>query len=286
MIPVGHLAPSGCWDENLLTRLFDNELYPTGLDFKHFDGYPSTEGAAVVVPGRYWHQHTDQITEALARYKWVLGFRTGDEEDLFDISAVTHGNLRWWVQTPRTDQDYGAARLFGVGFPPHFNNLQPDPPAKMTVFLKAQNTHPRRKAAFSALESADLPFLQVEETAGFTLGTPAAAYAWEMCHAKVAPAPAGPESPDTFRLYEALESHCVPIADDVTPAYDSRGYWRMLFPDCPFPVLTDYNDLSGYINDQLEIWPRNANRIAAWWMRTKRRYTHWLKEDLEALGAL
>lgn len=285
MIPVGHLAPSGCWDENLLRRLFDDELYPTGLEFRHFDGYPNTDGAVLVVPGRYWYEHTGQISEALERYKWVLAFRTGDEEDLFDVNKIIHPAIRWWVQTPRTNGDYGTARLFGVGYPPHFNALPAEPPEKsLDLFLSAQNTHPRRQAAFDVLESGERR--TINETRGFTDGFNADNYATLMVNTKVAPAPAGPESPDTFRLYEALESHCVPVADDVTNRYDSRGYWRMLFPDCPFPVLTHYSDLAGYIQDQLEVWPRNANRITAWWMRQKRRYAHWLREDLEQLGAL
>jgi hypothetical protein len=163
--------------------------------------------------------------------------------------------------------------------------LSPAPPGKVVdVFLSAQATHTRRTRAFEALKG--FPNSNIEATAGFTQGMPVGEYVGQMCGAKVAPAPSGAVSPDSFRLYEALEAHCVPIADDISPAYPSEGYWRLLFPSDPFPTLRDYADLTGYINDQLEVWPKNANRIAAWWIRQKREMALWLEADLKALGAL
>jgi hypothetical protein len=271
----------------MLTRLFRNELYPTGLDFKLVEGYPNTNsGCVLIVPGRYWWEHVDEINSAIRRYQWVLFIRTGDEEDLFDVNQLDHPNVLYWIQTPRKDRGYPfGARFFGVGYPPHFNDLSTAPPGKVVdVFLSAQATHTRRTRAFEALKG--FPNSNVEATAGFTQGMPVGEYVGQMCGAKVAPAPSGAVSPDSFRLYEALEAHCVPIADDISPAYDSEGYWRLLFPSEPFPTLTDYQDLCGYIEDQLKVWPTNANRIAAWWMRQKREMVLWLEADLKALGAL
>lgn len=290
MIPVGRLAPVDQWDQNLLDRLFANTLYPTGVKFRRFEGYPNTDGCVLLIPSRYWHQHTDQISQAIERFSWVLGMRCGDEEDTLNISKVSHPNIKWWVQTPRVGRDYGDARLFGVGFPPHFNDLSQDVPEKdIDVFLAAQNTHARRRECFEVLEkTAGSQF--VHATTGFTQswrdGAGPGDYALQMMKAKVAPAPSGAVSPDSFRFFEALEAHCVPVADDVSPVDGHTDYWRRLFPDAPFPILTDYESLPGYIEDQLDGWPANANRIAGWWMRQRRRYAHWLVQDLEALGAL
>lgn len=287
VISVGWLDPVGCWDQHIVKLLTTNRLWPTGLEFAHTEGYPDSDGCCLVIPGRY-HADDERIADidnAIARYDWVLGFRVSDEEDLFDIHQIAGPErTRWWVQTPRVDREYGDARLFGVGFPPHFDELPADPPEKTTnAYLAAQNTHRRRQAAFNAL--AHIPNSTSLPTVGFTQGVEPRHYTEGMLAAKVAPCPAGPASPDSFRVYEALQAHCVPIADDITPGYDSAGYWRMLFPDCPFPILTDYNNLAGWVKDQLHQWPENANRVAAWWMRQKRRYTQWLREDLQALGA-
>jgi hypothetical protein len=123
-------------------------------------------------------------------------------------------------------------------------------------------------------------------TEAFAAGVPPDLYTYLMTKSRVHPCPAGPASPDTFRVFESLESHGVPIADDVTPGYRSEGYWRRLFPDAPFPILHNVDDLPGWINDQLAQWPRNATRIAAWWVAQKRRYARWLREDLAELGAI
>lgn len=287
MIPVGWLSPSQeCWDSNLIRNLTSNKLYPTGLKFRHHTGFPpyhQAEGTILVLPGRYYSDHTDKINEALSNYRWVIGIKTSDEEDLFDTTLVRHPQLKWWIQTPR--REHPGARLIGLGPTPHFNSLPSDPPEKCTdVFLSGQRTHGRRRECFEALESWDGSKV-VRPTEGFTEGFEPREYVAGVTSAKVCPAPSGAVSPDTFRLYEALEAHCVPIADDVSPAYNSRGYWRMLFPDAPFPIIEDYASLPGYLSDVLEQWPANANRIAAWWIRHKRQMALDLVADLTELGA-
>jgi hypothetical protein len=286
MIPVGWLAPAAdCWDANMLRRLLCNELYPTGLDFRHHTGYPNTnDGCCLIIPGRFWADHTDEISSAIGRYKWVLAFRTSDEEDWFDPLKLVLPNIKWWIQTPRTDRDYGDARLFGVGFPPHFNKLT-EKHRGLDAFLAGQNTHDRRNAAFEQIQKAH-GNNYIVETTGFTQGLPPADYAEFMCSAKVAVCPSGAVSPDSFRLFEALEAHCVPVGDDVSPIDGPTGYFRRIFNDPPFPIIENYTDLPGWIDDILAGWPANANRIVAWWCRQKREYAQWLKADLKALGAL
>jgi hypothetical protein len=237
----------------------------------------------LLIPGQYWHKQTDQITEAIQRFSWCLAIRTGDEGSLFDISKLSHPNVKWWSQTPRGDVD---ARLIGLGYTPHFRALPTkDPPDKSTdVYLSGQMTHCRRLECFEALETWDGNKI-VRPTEGFTEGFEPREYVAGVVAAKVCPAPSGPNTPDTFRLYEALQAHAVPIADDCSPAYASEGYWERLYPGCPFPILRDYESLPGYIDQALADWPRNANRIAAWWMREKRRIALDLVQDLRELGA-
>lgn len=286
MIPVGWLAPGDQWDTVMVEDLLSNRLYETRLKFKHHAGYPpGIKGCVLVIPSRYWVGHEAEISTAIGKYKWVLAFRTSDEEDLFDVGKVEHPNLRWWIQTPRTDRPYPeGSRFIGVGYTPHFRNLPNAPPARtIPVFLAAQNTHIRRRQCFTALEGVSG---RLEQTDGFTQGMDPLEYRDCMLSAKVAPAPSGAVSPDSFRFWEALEAHAVPIADTVSPVDGPTDYWNRLFPDAPFPILTHYQDLSGYINDCLDDWPRIGNRVTAWWTQQKRRYAHWLIEDLKALGAL
>jgi hypothetical protein len=276
-IPVGRLAPTKQWDQNMLDLLFANDLYYTGLNFSRHEGYPIADGAIIIIPGRYWHEQANQISECIAKYRWVLAIRTGDEEDLFDPERVFHRNIKWWVQSPKPGHDYGDARLIGVGFPPHFNDIE-FVERGTGVFLSAQNTHDLRNQCFAALEPLDVPKV-IHPTTGFTHGMDKSKYVTCMCAAKIAPAPSGPVTADNFRLFEALEAHTVPIADN-------KDFWLTLFPDAPFPIVDNYEQLPGYIRDQLEEWPANSNRITAWWMHQKRQLSKWLLEDLMDVGAL
>ena len=286
VIPVGRLAPFDQWDQTILDELFTNRLYPTGLEFRHCTGYPNTDvgGCVLIIPGRYWHHRANEISETLSRYDWVLVIRSSDEENLFDTPyRIVHNNIKHWIQYARADRDYGDARLVGVGYPAHFTNLPAHAPDKTReLFLSAQRTHIRRELAFEVLSDRD----GVTATSGFTQGLDPREYAREMMLARVAPAPSGAYSPDSFRAYEALEAHTVPIVDDVSPVYDSRNYWRTVFPDAAFPIYDDVDDLPRFVDEILADWPRKANHVTAWWMRQKRRYAHWLVEDLTALGAI
>ncbi len=284
MIPVVRLGPGAQWDQCLLDDLLSGALWPHGIEFERVDDFPDADGVVLVIPGRYFADRAAEISEKIARYRWVLAFRVGDEEDLLDIRRIAHPNIRWLIQTPRVGRDYGDARFIGVGYPPHLRRLHPEPPAKnLDVFLAGQDTHERRHQAFAALQPGERR--RIEPTPGFTQGMDPTEYVRCMTAAKVAPAPSGAVSPDSFRVYEALEAHSVPIADDVSPTYDSRGYWERLFPGAPFPILRNYSDLPGWITDQLADWPRSGNRVAAWWLAEKRRMAEHLRADLIALGA-
>jgi hypothetical protein len=73
--------------------------------------------------------------------------------------------------------------------------------------------------------------------------------------AAVAFAPSSPETPDAFRLSEALEAGCIPIADcRVLASKDNTDfgddYWTWFFgEEPPFPVLSDYKQLHGYTGE-------------------------------------
>lgn len=286
MIHVGRLAPGDQWDQNILDRLFANDLYPTGLEFTRHEGYPHAVGAVLIVPGRYWAGREADIAEAIAGYRWVLGVRASDEEDLFDITKVAHPNLRWWVQSPLTERTLGASRPIPIGFPPHFNDLGSEPPVKdVDVFLSAQNTHARRHEAFHALRRCRVA-AAILANEGFAQGMAPDDYRAMMTAAKVAPAPAGPASAETFRLYEALEAHAIPVADTVSPIAGEISLWDRVFPGAPFPMYTTPGTLPQRVATALSIGTEMANRVTAWWIAEKRSLARALRADLQSLGAL
>lgn len=259
----------------MLDDLLSGRLYPTGLRFRRCEGYPGDSGV-LIVPGRYWAGREDEISEAVAGYEWLLMFVTSDEEALF--GEIDHPNMIRWVQTPRHGRDYGDARLFGVGYSPHTRNLPMTAPVKDGVFLSGQDTHQRRHDCFQSLD--DVPGV-VKRTDGFTQGMPPNEYMRHMVNAKVVPAPSGAVSPDSFRFWEALETHCIPVSDTVSPTDGTTDYWHRIFTDPPFPLAEDWAGV-----DWAALLYGNANTITAWWMRRKREYARQLGDDLDALGAL
>jgi hypothetical protein len=108
--------------------------------------------------------------------------------------------------------------------------------------------------------------------------------------AAVAFAPSSPETPDAFRLSEALEAGCIPIADcRVLAGKDNTDfgddYWTWFFgEEPPFPVLSDYKQLHGYTGEALANWKPLANTTFAWWMRKRSQMAYWLESDLLAVG--
>ena len=277
MIHVGRLTPNDQWDQ---TQLEHHLL--AGPQFRWCEGFPNTdEPICLVIPGRYWHERTAEISAALARYPRVTAFRVGDEEDLFDISNVEHPDIRWWVQTPHPTRDYPpGTRFLGVGWTPHFTDLPADPPDKdADLVLAGQLTHERRAAAFAGAERVECGIKVIYPTGGFTQGMPPDEYRDLMLRAKVAPCPSGAASPDSFRVWEALEAHCVPIVDDISPVHPAAGFWTKVLPDAPFPILVSWPKLHRIAHPILDDWPHSANQIIAWWTRQKHRWRAELVDD-------
>lgn len=279
MIAVGRLAPVNQWDQTMVEDLLDGRLWPHGLDMQWYMGYPNqVDGCVLLIPARYWAGHEAEISRALYRYSWVLLMVTSDEESLFGV--VTHPNMKVWRQTPRHGREYPGERLFGVGYTPHVKLLPAEPPTKnLNCFLSGQDTHARRHECFNSLEG--LRDSRVHRTAGFTQGMDPAEYIRCMAKAKVAPAPSGAVSPDSFRLWEALEAGAIPVADAVSPVDGLTDYWTRLLGEVPFLVVEDWSQVSW--TELLADW--NLDPVAEWYQGYKRRLAVQLREDLEQLGA-
>jgi hypothetical protein len=278
----------------MLRSLFDGDLHSHGLTFQHRAGYPNTDApVGLVVPGRYYAQHTDQINEAIQRFVSVLMVVTSDEESCFDIGAIEHDSIRFWVQTPREGRDYGDARLFGVGYSPHTARVEPVVKTR-DVFLSAQRTngrpgrhfrvYERRDRFFKVLKRGDWSQLLVERD-GFAQGD-RGEYVAGMLSARVAPAPTGNVSPDSFRAFEALQCGAIPILDTVSPIDGETTYWQRIFGSHPIPTVTDINDLPRIVDDVLADWNNLSDLVQEWWLSYKRGMAGCLVEDLKALGAL
>lgn len=289
----------GYWDQAMLEDLFVGKLWRPvgGFEFEHIEGFKSlsgdAEGAVIVFPARSQTEYLPQLNRALKRLKWAILMLTGDEEATFPFERIEHPNLKIWVMSPRRESRYEAdnIRFLGTGYQPAASYLKdwPRPARQRTLdwFFAGQITHKRRRQMAEQLnamlerEDMDGKFVPTD---GFTKGLTPVEYFLEMAGAKVAPCPSGPETPDTFRLFEALEAGCIPIAD-ARPPKNRRAfgddYWTWFFgEEPPFPVLTKYEQLPGYTLEMLKHWKRNHNRVFSWWQQKKRQMACALADDI------
>lgn len=286
-IDVLHLPAHDQWDAHQFTELLGGDLTPPGRTFTHhLDRLPAgVEGAVVIVAGRY-PEALDRVRAAIAPLAWVLLIVTGDEASVFPWRAVEHPNLRWWIMTPRPDVHAGLdARFVGSGWPPHLRaNLDGhDLPRERDWCFAGQVNHERRHRLVDTLRERGGGTLI--RTAGFAEGLAPAVYADLLARTRVVPCPSGRETPDSFRLYEALEAGCVPLADAACPAYADRDYWSMVFPEPPpFDLVDDWGDVGKHIDAALDGWAHRANVVQAWWLRHRVRMSGWLAADLDHLA--
>ncbi len=106
---------------------------------------------------------------------------------------------------------------------------------------------------------SQMPGGELVQSEGFSQGLPRDDYMAGMLKAKYVPCPGGGVNLDSFRVYEALEAGCIPIAEGIE-------FWAKLLPDAPFPIIDDWWHLPALMTDAE--W--NVNDVMAWWLAFKR----------------
>lgn len=292
-----HIIRRGYWDQGLLERVIDRSLWrpAAALDYCHYAGVdkvPDGEGAVVVVPGQH-HTSADDVARLnaeLARLPWAVVVLTGDECSHFPWRELAHPAMRLWVMTPQPGvHDDCPARFVGEGWrydtPDVLATFAAEASEKaQDWFFAGQVTHRRREMMAGALRRMGPAAGHLVETPGFTQGLDRAQYLRGLAGAKVAPCPAGACTPDSFRLYEALEAGCLPLLDDTSPQGWS-GFWSLMGEARPpAPVVTEWRQVGLTIGEVLRCWPANANRAFAWWQQYKRTIAYALDDDVRQVG--
>lgn len=290
MIDVIWYGGRGYWDQGWLERIFDRTMWRPASphEFRHWMGFADVpddvDGAVVVVAARWFANRVDELNVLLDTLDWCVVVLTGDEENAFPHRDLKHSNMAVWVQTP--DPVLHADGVVPVG-----DFWPPDAPAvlaeigdiarRRSWFFAGQVVdHPRRMecaAVLAGMYDGDLI-----ATPGFGQGLPYRDYLEGLASAKIAPCPAGPFTPDTFRVFEALEAGCLPVVDRTAANRpDVDDYWRFLFGrEAPFPVVDLWDDLPGLMPHLLRAWPQNANRAGAWWQAYKRDFAYRFEGEL------
>lgn len=250
---------------------------------KEVDKLPKKDRAIVLLPARHHAGLEQEVNKELAKIKHCIFFAMGDEEADFNIDKIKAKHI--WVQNPHPDKHSGYNKI-GTGYPPQSQELLPKLDFKKTidVFFSGQITHVRRQEMIKALDihAEHNPHkLEIIQTKGFTQGLKPAEYLKKMSQAKVVPCPSGAVVPDSFRVFEALESMAVPICDEVSPDGSITNYWDWLLGDNPLIKIKHWQDLTGRIYDIIENYDEVIHRQTAWWLKYKRDFAYKIKEQYE-----
>lgn len=278
----------GYWDQALLEWLFAREWWvPDGVSFEHhtsFDDIKPTDGVVLVTPGHGGNRAVHRINDAINQpglgasnpsprpRPWVLLIVTSDEEGAFPWWRITHPNMAVWRQYVDTSQTHRPDRAIPCGWTTGTRDQFADtpPPERSFVWSFAGQVtdnpeHQRRRQFIAATRHIDDMPHMLKPTGGFAHGMEQSEFRATLAATQYAPCPTGNHSPDTFRMYEALESGATPIIDAMSTK-QARGYWSLVFPDGhPFVAV----DRWGTVRDAINQSPTPAESLA-WWVAWKR----------------
>jgi len=266
-----------------------NDMFDT-YECQHFINYhtgmPQVDGAVIVISGGHENELVERINKDVAQYKWVLFIGIADEESEFPYHLLRHPNMKLWLQAPIPGRHTFADRYLLFGYMWDCRKYMKQLPRCLDWFFSGQVTHDRRREMVEQLRK--LPQCgHLVETQGFAQGLSSLDYFDLMSQSKIVLCPTGPATPDSFRFAEALEYGCIPIVDE-KPSWKKdypNGFWQMMFPTRPFPVVENWSDLPRIMSHLLDNYERRQEACAGWWKEYKQDFYSWLGRDLHALGA-
>jgi len=252
------------WDYGLLKEIFTKYE----IEQVKVTSLPKEERAFVVIPGSQNLGHEEYINQEIQNISRLVLFVNGDEQGRFDISKIHHPNAEIWIQYPYAKHD--SLNKLPIGVPQHLKRLAPEYPSKdYDVYFSGQITHQRRQQIAEVLPT--LPNTLYTLTAGFAQGGEPKDYYKALASSKIAPAPAGAATIDTFRFFEAIEMLCLPIYDKIDSKGNGRDFYKDVFGyQIPTSGVMDWSELQNLIPDLLKNYPANMHTMVCWWIKYKR----------------
>lgn len=280
----------GYWDQGMLEDMFQAR---GPFQFNHTENIadvPKGEGAVFIINGRTHTKNTKAINVDISRLAWCLFIDTGDEEAVFPWREIKHPRMAVWVMLPRMNQHDDVSFHMPNGYRPQTRRILKEIgelPRDIGFFFAGQVTHERRQQCLeAAVQLKDRYNGVIVTTKSFgEEKVPYDVYLRNLARSNVALCPSGPETPDNFRLYEALEAGCVPIVDAFSTNHKHPGFWQYLFGnDVPFPVLNYWDELSTVLPQVLSNWDELSVKVSVWWQKYKRDMHDKLISDIKELS--
>lgn len=265
---------SFCGEDYLLHSLLKDKV-------NFIDGARALDGlggAIVSIKGCDELKHADELNRELAKLKWCVVIVKGNENSTGFYKLIKHPNCKIWVQTPKAEDT--ADYYLGFGTPSEVLEIQV--PKTLNFFFAGQDTHRRRHECLAVLDK--LSGGLVLRTLSFGQGLPYLEYLQAMRNAKVIPCPAGAATPDTFRVYEALECGSIPVVDAQRGVGEFEGdYWRKVWGDVPFPIVQNWKEFPAILDSLLLQWDTKAPEVFSWWKLKKEQIVKDLFQQISTL---
>lgn len=266
------------WDMTLLKDSLD---LAGAKHFKSFDelrhSNENNGRVFVVIAGQHQLNYINNLNLDLWYFSKVTLCVVGDEENLFPVEQIKHPNITFLIQSPKPGRHDAYPDRILFGYPPDIKRYSPATAEKtLDWFFAGQVNHKRREDCCRVLRTLANGVLL--ETPGFLQGFGRWEYLAHTGSAKIIPCPSGVASPDSFRMCEALECGCVPVVDGLSPRPGYESFWEYVLGEKPpFPVITDWNEFPKILQEQLDLWPSNAEKCRQWWAEYKNKFVEKLK---------
>lgn len=241
----------GYWDQYLLEIAFKN--------YDHSFNITDQKEAIVIIPGAYQASLIKKINSLLARLEKCVVIITSDEENNFPVDELSHKNMVVYSTYPTIYMK--NVKWLPIGFPPQSEILSNFSFYRNIDWCFAgQVNHKSRELMIENVK--DIPNGELKISGGFAQGLSHEEYYKMLKSSKIVLCPNGNISPDSFRLYEALEAGCIPIVE-------SPLFWQRMFKTIPFPMVYDENGWKEAINFVLNDYENYKVNVYKWWKTTK-----------------
>lgn len=306
-VPLSWIGEPRCkWDMQWIDRMLKGHegLPAGGYRFVETPWTPEDGLGRVVIFPAGDHPslaYAERLRREVDELEWCLLIATSDECSRFPWEAMRLSRwpdrCRLWVMTPRPGYWYPqGTRFIGEGSPAgpqvfaDWRALTRD----LDLFYSGQvGGNERRQLAIPAIrETCDrLRRTSVKVTKQFLhdpegnlVQSPGADYTYihGLTRAWVAPAPSGSCTQDSFRLFEALEAGCIPIADELSP-HGNPGYWDMIGMGEVMPRIEFWRHLPPMVEGLLVDRCATAAHVGSRWQQYKRNTLARLYDDVEEL---
>jgi len=229
---------------------------------------PKTDKAIVVICGGDFYTKEHVIDNELSKIDRVMLFVTSNETGQFQDNQISHRDIKFWMQYPFLKHE--KHNKFPLGAPEFLKTNLPEYAEKeYDVFYSGQINHSRRKELAEVLPTIDNCVFNL--TDGFMKGYEPKKYYEKFIKGRIAPAPAGNVTIDSFRFYEAIELLCLPIGDIKSAIEQDFDFWDFVFDGkIDIAKTNNWNELPQIVDSLLKDYPQNMHLLVSWWIKFKR----------------